>query len=48
VAQALYSKLEKNQDDLWSLLDYVALGSIADSVPFIDENRILIKPRKKV
>ena len=43
VAQALYSKLKKNQDDLWSLLDYVALGSIADSVPFIDENRILIK-----
>ena len=43
VAQALYLKLKKNQDDLWSLLDYVALGSIADSVPFIDENRILIK-----
>lgn len=43
VAQALYSKFKKSQDDLWSLLDYVALGSIADSVPFIDENRILIK-----
>lgn len=43
IAQALYLKLKKNQDDLWSLLDYVALGSIADSVPFIDENRILIK-----
>jgi len=43
VAQALYLKLGKNQDDLQNLLDYVALGSIADSVPFIDENRILIK-----
>ena len=43
VAQALYLKLKKNQDDLWNLLDYVALGSIADSVPFIGENRILIK-----
>jgi len=43
IAQALYLKLKKNQDDLWSLLDYVALGSIADSVPFVDENRILIK-----
>jgi len=43
VAQGLYLKLKKNQDDLWSQLDYVALGSIADSVPFIDENRILIK-----
>jgi single-stranded-DNA-specific exonuclease len=43
MAQALYLKLKKNQDDLWNLLDYVALGSIADSVPFVDENRILIK-----
>lgn len=43
VAQALYLKLKKNQDNLWNLLDYVALGSIADSVPFVDENRILIK-----
>ncbi|HZK12355.1 MAG TPA: single-stranded-DNA-specific exonuclease RecJ [Atribacterota bacterium] len=43
VAQALYLKLGKNQDDLQNLLDYVALGSIADSVPFMDENRILIK-----
>jgi single-stranded-DNA-specific exonuclease len=43
MAQALYLKLKKNQDDLWNLLDYVALGSIADSVPFIGENRILIK-----
>jgi len=48
VAQALYSKLKKNQDDLWGLLDYVALGSIADSVPFIDENRILIKYGLKI
>lgn len=43
IAQALYLKLKKNQENLWNLLDYVALGSIADSVPFIDENRILIK-----
>ncbi len=43
VAQALYSKLGKNQDDLQNWLDYVALGSIADSVPIVDENRILIK-----
>jgi len=48
IAQALYSKLKKNQDDLQNLLDYVALGSIADSVPFIDENRILIKYGLKV
>ncbi len=48
VAQALYLKLKRNQDDLWNFLDYVALGSIADSVPFIDENRILIKYGLKV
>ena len=48
VAQALYLKLKRNQDDLRNLLDYVALGSIADSVPFIDENRILIKCGLKV
>jgi len=48
VAQALYLKLKRNQDDLRSFLDYAALGSIADSVPFIDENRILIKCGLKV
>jgi len=48
VAQALYLRLDKNQDDLRNFLDYVALGSIADSVPFIDENRILIKYGLKV
>lgn len=48
VAQALYIKLKRNQDDLRNFLDYVALGSIADSVPFIDENRILIKNGLKV
>jgi len=48
VAQALYLKLKRNQDDLRDFLDYVVLGSIADSVPFIDENRILIKHGLKV
>jgi len=48
VAQALYLKLKRNQDDLRIFLDYTALGSIADSVPFIDENRILIKCGLKV
>jgi single-stranded-DNA-specific exonuclease len=48
VAQALYLKLEKNQDNLWNFLDYVTLGSIADSVPLVDENRILIKQGLKI
>jgi len=48
VAQALYEKLKKRQEDLYSFLDYVVLGTIADSVPFLDENRILIKHGLKV
>jgi len=43
IAQALYARLNKNQENLNEFLDYVALGSIADSVPFVSENRILIK-----
>lgn len=43
VVQALYQKLNKSQEELFSLLDYVALGTIADCVPFLDENRIFVK-----
>ena len=48
VAQALYSKLKKDQNDLNHFFDYIALGSIADSVPLIGENRILIKYGMKI
>ena len=48
IAQALYGRLNKNQDDLYKFLDFVALGSIADSVPFIGENRVLIKYGLKI
>jgi len=43
IAQALYINMEKDQNGLNHLLDFVALGSIADSVPLLSENRILIK-----
>jgi len=43
VIQALYQKLHKSQEELFNYLDYVALGTIADSVPLIDENRIFVK-----
>jgi len=48
VAQGLYEKLKKEQEYLYSFLDYVVLGTIADSVPFLDENRILIRHGLKV
>jgi len=43
IAQALFQRFRKKQDLLNEYLDFVALGSIADSVPLIGENRILIK-----
>lgn len=43
VVQALYQKLNRSQEELFSYLDYVVLGTVADSVPFLDENRILVK-----
>jgi len=41
VIQALYNKLKKEKY-LPSLLKWVAIGTVADVVPLIDENRILV------
>ncbi len=43
VAQALYRRLQQNEEDLYEHLDLVALGTSADIVPLIHENRILTK-----
>jgi len=44
LAQALYQKFPHlNKDQLKWLLDLVALGTIADCVPLIGENRVLVK-----
>jgi single-stranded-DNA-specific exonuclease len=43
LAQALYQKLEQDHTELEDHLDLVALGTAADIVPLIDENRILTK-----
>jgi len=43
VAQALYRRLQQNETELEEHLDLVALGTSADIVPLIHENRILTK-----
>jgi single-stranded-DNA-specific exonuclease len=41
--QGLYKKLEQPEAELDDYLDLVAIGSCADIVPLVDENRILVR-----
>lgn len=43
LAQALYKKLGQNESELEEHLDLVALGTSADIVPLVGENRVLTK-----
>jgi single-stranded-DNA-specific exonuclease len=43
LVQALYILLGKDHTTLYEHLDLVALGTIADSMPILGENRILVK-----
>ena len=41
--EGLYEKLKKDKTELYWDLDLVALGTVSDLVPLVDENRILTK-----
>lgn len=43
VAQAVYLKLEVPLERLYQYIDIVMIGTVADVVPMVDENRIIIK-----
>lgn len=42
-AQALYSVMNINEDEIYELLQYAAIGTICDVVDLVDENRIIAK-----
>ena len=48
VAQGVYIKLKEDLKKLYQYMDIVMIGTVADVVPMIDENRIIIKEGLKV
>ena len=45
VAQGVYSKLNVDTRKLYQYMDIVMIGTVADVVPILDENRIIIKKK---
>ncbi|MGL5232580.1 MAG: single-stranded-DNA-specific exonuclease RecJ, partial [Fusobacteriaceae bacterium] len=43
VAQALYMELGINLNSLYDYLDIIMIGTVADVVPVVDENRLIIR-----
>lgn len=43
LVQALHEKMQRSKEECNEDLDLVALGSVVDIVPLIDENRVLVK-----
>lgn len=48
VAQGVYKKLNADKEKLYQYMDIVMIGTVADVVPMVDENRIIIKEGLKV
>ncbi|MEG0584252.1 MAG: single-stranded-DNA-specific exonuclease RecJ, partial [Cetobacterium sp.] len=48
VAQAVFIKLQEDFSKLYQYMDIVMIGTVADVVPMIDENRIIIREGLKV
>ncbi len=48
LVQGLYKKLKLNFNNIYKYLDIVMIGTIADVVPMVDENRIIIKNGLKI
>lgn len=43
LAEAVYSKLNVSASKLYEYMDIIMIGTVADVVPMVDENRIIIK-----
>lgn len=48
VAQGVYKKLNADMEKLYQYMDIVMIGTVADVVPMVDENRIIIKEGLKI
>ena len=48
VAQGVYEKLNADMGKLYQYMDIVMIGTVADVVPMVDENRIIIKEGLKI
>src|SRR3712207_2774416 len=48
IAQAFYQRLKLDLNILYQYLDIIMIGTIADVVPMVDENRIIIKNGLKI
>jgi single-stranded-DNA-specific exonuclease len=43
LVEALHAKMHRPKEEIYEDLDLVAIGSVVDIVPLVDENRILVK-----
>ncbi|MFA5031809.1 MAG: single-stranded-DNA-specific exonuclease RecJ [bacterium] len=48
LGQAIFERTKMDKEELWNYLDLVALATVCDVTPLIDENRIFVKEGLKV